>query len=369
MQTEKQPSKEKYYLSLDGLRGLAIILVICYHYLGFIPFFRFGWMGTDLFFVLSGFLITGRLAPYLSNKNLLAVFYRNRFLRIVPVYFSFLLLFFGLWIVLSPAGDNHFFSRHGWTFFLFIQNWVMIADPSGSENHLQHLWSLAVEEQFYLFYPFLLLLFYRFKNFLAGLIAVMMMLIAARHIYVLTQPAGLDYRTVYWNSFFRFDAFLTGALLYQLQNTLAGKYKKLIHFFGIASICWLASGILIYQSNDLDSQFFALSGRSSVSLAFAYLTWLCIQPSFRFPGKLFETKLIGFTGKISYSLFIFHWPILLFGFAAINNINTAAGWQLEGNTIRWITIFISIALSFTISYFSYRYYETWFLRWKKKMTN
>ncbi len=359
--------KEKYYPSLDGLRGLAILLVICYHYLGFIPFFRFGWMGTDLFFVLSGFLITGRLAPYLSNKKLLPVFYRNRFLRIVPVYFSFLLLFFGVWIILSPAGDNHFFSQNGWTFFLFIQNWFMITDPTGSENHLQHLWSLAVEEQFYLFYPFLLLLFYRYKYFMAGLITVMIMLIGARHLYVVAHPSGLDYRTIYWNSFFRFDAFLTGALLYQLQNVFGGQYKKLIHFLGIAAICWLAAGIIIYQSSDLDSLFFAVSGRSSVSLAFAYLTWLCIQSAYRFPGKLFETKWLAFTGKISYSLFIFHWPILLFGFAAINKINSTAGIKLDGNTIRWITIIISLIISFAASYFSFRYYETWFLHWKKKM--
>ncbi|MBL0155411.1 MAG: acyltransferase [Chitinophagaceae bacterium] len=215
--------KDKYYPSLDGLRGLAIILVICFHYLGFITFFRFGWMGTDLFFVLSGFLITGRLAPYLSNKNLLSVFYRNRFLRIVPVYFSFLLMFFGVWIILSPADDNHFFRQNGWTFFLFLQNWFMIADPAASENHLQHLWSLAVEEQFYLCYPFLLLLFYRYKYFMAGLITVMVMLIATRHIFVLIHPAGLDYRTVYWNSIFRFDAFLTGTLLYQLNTAYEGK--------------------------------------------------------------------------------------------------------------------------------------------------
>ncbi|MBL0155412.1 MAG: hypothetical protein IPP93_18880 [Chitinophagaceae bacterium] len=112
-----------------------------------------------------------------------------------------------------------------------------------------------------------------------------------------------------------------------------------------------------------------MAGRSSVSLVFAYLLWLCIKSDYKFPGKWFETRWLAFTGKISYSLFIFHWPVLLFGFAAMNKINDAAGLQLHGDTIRWITIIISLIISFTASYFSFHYYETWFLRWKKKMNS
>jgi peptidoglycan/LPS O-acetylase OafA/YrhL len=93
LQSDLKIAPGKRIPQLDGLRGIAILMVMCYHFFPNNIICNFGWSGVDLFFVLSGFLITGRLYPYLDDKKILLKFYRNRFLRIVPLYFGFLVVF------------------------------------------------------------------------------------------------------------------------------------------------------------------------------------------------------------------------------------------------------------------------------------
>ena len=85
--------QKPYYPALDGLRGLAILLVVVYHNFGFIDYFFFGLLGVDLFFVLSGFLITDILLRSLGQKNFLRSFYMRRVLRIFPLYYLTLVIF------------------------------------------------------------------------------------------------------------------------------------------------------------------------------------------------------------------------------------------------------------------------------------
>lgn len=360
----------QYYPALDGLRGLAIILVLTFHFLGFLPAFRYGWMGIELFFVLSGFLISGRLIPFLGNSKLLPVYFRNRFLRIVPVYFGFLLIFFSCWFLFTSANtqaENGFYQKHWWQFFLFLQNWVYINDFQQSSNHLQHFWSLAVEEQFYLAYPLLLLLFFRKKYFLPALLIIITGISLFRNFYYLTQKDYLDYKQVYWNSFFRIDSFLCGALIYGLYQNYQDKYKLVIHTCGIISTIILTAGIIMFNDPDQSNDFFTMAGRTSVPMFFSYLLWLSITGEIKGLNRIFEHRWLTFTGKISYPLYIFHWPVLLIGFAVINRINYHLGIHAGFPAVRLVTICCATIITFTLSYLSYRYYESWFLKWKKKL--
>lgn len=127
MQAKIKIPTTKHIPQLDGLRGVAILMVMCYHFFPNNVICNFGWTGVDLFFILSGFLITSRLFPYLNDKKILLKFYRNRFLRIVPLYFSFLILFFICWFLLASKealGNFPFYANHWWKFFFFIQNWI-----------------------------------------------------------------------------------------------------------------------------------------------------------------------------------------------------------------------------------------------------
>src|SRR3979409_1142111 len=100
----------RYYPVLDGIRGFAILLVVFYHNFGFINYFFFGWLGVDLFFVLSGFLITDILLKTLTNKNYLTNFYMRRILRIFPLYYLSLILFLIILPKLNLRFDVKYYS-------------------------------------------------------------------------------------------------------------------------------------------------------------------------------------------------------------------------------------------------------------------
>src|ERR1022692_3615520 len=121
--------KNNHIPQLDGLRGVAILLVITFHYFGFIKVFSFGWTGVDLFFVLSGYLITGKLSDSLHKPNYLRGFYKNRMLRVFPLYYLVLIIFF-LAVLILPKNQHistlHYYVEHWISFFLFFQNWTMI---------------------------------------------------------------------------------------------------------------------------------------------------------------------------------------------------------------------------------------------------
>src|SRR5438034_1694893 len=149
---ERQPG-------LDLLRALAIIVVVIYHaaLFGFkLPgrVDRFGWIGVDLFFVLSGYLIGGQLlAPLARDRRInLGRFFARRALRIMPAYFAILAVYF----LLPPWREYPEMSQPLWKFLLSVQNIALHCGTAFS-----HAWSLAVEDQFYLALPFLLLFLYR----------------------------------------------------------------------------------------------------------------------------------------------------------------------------------------------------------------
>jgi peptidoglycan/LPS O-acetylase OafA/YrhL len=159
-------STPKRIPELDGIRGFAILLVLCYHYIAVpIPvnarpellFIRQilsnAWSGVDLFFVLSGFLITGILIDHRDAGNYFKVFYIRRINRIFPLYYFFLILFLVLQRWESQLGfvsenlfDN---SLPIFPYFLYLQNFVMAVRGDYGNEFLAMTWSLAVEEQFY----------------------------------------------------------------------------------------------------------------------------------------------------------------------------------------------------------------------------
>src|SRR6478752_3378919 len=155
---------------LDGLRGLAILLVLVGHYFA-VPgtgavsllngyWFRLGWTGVDLFFVLSGFLIGGILLDVRGSPNYFNTFYARRFFRIIPVYYAWIFLY----VVLSIVVRNFLSMRIGTVqgvdgsllaHFLFLQNFHEFLKSTVSFWWFSSTWSLAVEEQFYLVAPLL----------------------------------------------------------------------------------------------------------------------------------------------------------------------------------------------------------------------
>lgn len=366
---EQSLQKNKHYPSLDGLRGFATILVILYHYFSGLSLFNFGWIGIELFFVLSGFLISARLIPFLNEKKLVLKFYWNRFLRIVPLYFLFLIAFFGSWFLFTSSQtqqDGIFYKKHYWQFFLFIQNWAYIIDFSQSNNHLQHLWSLAVEEQIYLIYPILVVLFFRRYNFFYVILSLVLIIIVTRLGFYYFTKDYLDYKYIYWNTFFRADSFFCGVVAYLAITNHKKLNPKLIPIFGCSAVVLLCIGLGSTQSFDKSHPFFTTIGRTLLALSFSYLMLKCIGEKKTYLSSFFSTAFLRFTGKISYGIFIFHWPILLTGFAVINKLLEATGTEISQLNILLLNIFCSTLVTVLLSYFSYRYFESRFLKWKTR---
>lgn len=336
--------KTSYRADIDGLRAIAILLVIIFH-AGF-PFLSGGYIGVDVFFVLSGFLITSLIDLEMKEKIFsFKNFYLRRIRRIVPV------LFFIMLIITIPAcfflfaNDLEAYSRTliytilcANNFHLFLNSGEYFAENSDLIPFL-HTWSLSIEEQFYFFFPPILMLFHRKLN------------IQNRSLILLSICIlGLFFSIYQTNTNLRMAYFLLPARLFELMigSCLAIYWEKLPDLSkfknNILSIVGLTLMLVPAIVLDKSSLFPGLN-------AF----WTCLGTAILiFTGKneqtkgiinkLIQNKLIVGIGLISYSLYLWHWPI----FVLIKYI----GINLEG-PIRLMAIIIIFALS----YISWRFIE------------
>ena len=364
----------KHIPQLDGWRGIAIIMVICYHYFPNCLICNFGWSGVDLFFVLSGFLISSRLLPYLDDKKLLSKFYRNRLLRIAPLYFAFLLVFFLAWFLLASKAtlaSYPFYTYHWWHFFFFIQNWTFIFNFPPGGIHLNHLWSLAVEEQFYLIFPLFILLVKDRRRLMAAGIFLIILIVVCRCLYFYFFIVNNEYERIYWNTFFRMDSLLTGFVLFLLyeRKTIAFTVIKGLKYFVWIVILILISGIIINGTPNKHAAFFTTIGYTVIAIVYAYFLYVGIQNKNKILNRITLNSFLRYTGKISYGMYIFHWPVLQLGFTALRIIFVKMHFIPEGNIFHLVTAVCCIAITFGISHISFRYYESYFLKWKAQPGN
>lgn len=180
-----------YNRSIDGLRGVAILLVLLFHL--FPSLFSFGYVGVDIFFVLSGFLITQIISTKMQNKTFSFIeFYRNRIRRIFPAMIIVLLAAFMLGYLFLFPSELIELAKHIKSSSLFTQNFMLIKevgywDVQSTLKPLLHFWSLSIEEQFYIFWPIAIWLIYRFNlNILTSLLFIFMALL------ILPQFSSID---------------------------------------------------------------------------------------------------------------------------------------------------------------------------------
>ena len=203
-----------YIKSLDGIRALAIVLVMSFHF----EITHFGWLGVQLFFVLSGFLISGilwkeklRPAP-LSDK--FKKFWVRRSLRIFPLYFLFLLAFGLIYLVAKFPSYYPTYAPYAFTYSI---NFSRTIEGWQTNPVFTHLWSLSVEEQFYLIFPLLMFLC---KPKLIKYIMLFVILAAPAVRWFLADyysyrgfTAEVVADIVYWNTFSHLDAFFMGGII------------------------------------------------------------------------------------------------------------------------------------------------------------
>jgi peptidoglycan/LPS O-acetylase OafA/YrhL len=298
----------KHRNDIDGLRALAVGSVVLYH-CGFARFFPGGFVGVDVFFVISGYLITGIVQKDIDNGRFSIVeFYNRRIRRIFPalmvVYAAVLAASF-LLLMPSEASQS---SRNILSSILFVSNIYFYTqtsyfDAASEFNALLHTWSLSVEEQFYIFLPIGLYLLSRFsrRTLIWILSAALVLSLAASAIMVsIDQSAGfylVQYRA--WE-------LLIGSLL-ALNIAPSTTSRPLNEALGIAGLLLVAGSIFLLSA---DKPF---PGLTAVPVCLGAALLLYSGQGNTLVAKLFSLPPVRLVGLASYSFYLWHWPVWVFG--------------------------------------------------------
>ncbi len=294
-----------YIRQLDGIRAVAVIFVILSHWLpnGIAGKFGFGAIGVDIFFVLSGFLITRvliverikyELQPTVySRLKAIKNFIVRRSLRIFPIYYLLLLLL----IIFTKQFPNPLAQDWKWYFF-YLQNILFYINKAWPGGKLSHLWSLAVEEQFYLFWPWLILFVYR-KWLLKSIVISFFIGIAS--VYFMPMLRGESMAGLLTPSCMQ--AFASGGILSYLHIKMRFDFYKVEYYFlilALFSFSYLILGLIGFLTLLLDS-------RTLVSFIMVGLvSSILINPKSFLSLKLLGNPALVFFGKISYGVYLFH---------------------------------------------------------------
>ena len=311
---------------LDGLRGLAIFFVLVFHYIsqeGDLPagtigsflqrFVILGWTGVDLFFVLSGFLIGGILMDVRSSPSYFKTFYIRRFFRIVPVYYVWIFLYVALILVaggfitrLSNSGIRPPLESGIFSYFLFMQNLVPVTLFGLAGAWFGHLWSLAVEEQFYLVAPVVVrFCAERYLKWVLGIVIVCVPLIRMFLLNVAHYPAsGITTLTIS-----RSDALAIGMLAAALTRgespILSVKpYRAVLYaFLAVLFLGVLALWKYSPQSGTLGMQSF---GYTWIALFYVTILLLAIGNTSGLIARFCRMRWLRELGFVSYCVYIIH---------------------------------------------------------------
>jgi len=358
---EAAPQKP-YYPALDGLRGLAILLVILYHNFHFINHFFFAWLGVDLFFVLSGYLITSILLKSVNSAHYLRNFYWRRILRVFPLYYLCLIIFL---VALPLLGfykkELQFYVDNQLWFWFYLQNWLLCFNFPPTGNLLNHFWSLAVEEQFYLVWPFVILWLRNPKKLLMFMMGVLIVLLVVRSIVWMYKLPQFNYTNFY--TFTRIDGICIGcsiALLHRINFNFLRKNTAAI----VIALAILNFGFYFLNRSG-DFPYLAFVGYTTFAAMFGLLIHEAVTGDTRIINKILELQVLKFFGMISYGLYVFHWPVYMITQPGLKNF-FLQDLNLSEQMSKLGTSLLATMLAIVISVISYYAYEMKFLKLKEK---
>lgn len=367
----------RHVRSLDGLRGMAVLAVMASHLFpgttadrGFFlrsigSSLRFGATGVDLFFVLSGFLITGILYDSLSDTGYFRKFYARRCLRIFPLYYGVLVVLF----LFTPWLRIHW-QHMQWSLLFYLQNTNAVMPLyrwHAGRVSIDHFWSLAVEEQFYLVWPLAVFLLSSRRKILwtsvtLSVAALLLRLFLAFHhtiFHVINRTTPC-----------RADSLLIGAMLAILLrgslHDVVLRYARPVFLWTVAITAGLnLLRIVIERRPDwlfaFDASYLALRYTLFAFGSATLIAW-CLRPS-SIPRALFERPVLRFFGKYSYGLYVLHLIILSLVLAPVRGwIDLHTSHKIIGVLGGAVVVFL---VSVPAAYLSYNLYEKRFLGLKR----
>ncbi len=350
---------------LDGLRGIAILLVLVWHYftiqiqpggsapLGYlVKFLSLTWSGVDLFFVLSGFFIIGILVDAKGSPTYFRTFYIRRICRILPLYY----LMVGLFILLPRMGlfqNDWLFAEELplWSYLTLTQNFFM-HDQGFGPNWLGVTWSLAIEEQFYLFIPLLVWSLSRRK---LVWFFVMAILLAP----VLRQYFGNLGAYVF--PFTRADSILMGGLIALLIRSRKIWLAYRVHYRGLvvlAGICLLGLVSLVVRNAGVGDVYLHFL----LGLFYSVVVVLTLASRDKNLNVFLSNRVLVWLGLRSYGIYLFHQPVS----SLVNQVMKGSPTPTLERFSDLGTTAVALILVVVLSEISYRYFESYFLRIGRK---
>jgi peptidoglycan/LPS O-acetylase OafA/YrhL len=357
---------QRFYLpQLDGLRFVAFFLVLISHLPPPDPYFAgtalhkpistiamFGWIGVDLFLVLSSFLIISLLCVEKDEFGSVGVgrFYIRRALRIWPVYYPYLAFAFWLrWDAPSLV------SNHLLPFSVFLGNFSYFYFTTTASGYFSHLWTISLEEQFYLFAPLIVsLLFVRIR--IVAAIAIGLILISYTFRYYVAVNE-VKYPAIWLLPICRFDPFVVGGVLAWLYRYKKGWFASRAISVACLGIS-LALLVVVMSFPNISLSRHAVWQIGAVDVAFGLLvaSALC---SGSILDRVFSWGWLPFFGKISFGLYVYHMVVV---FALRGTLREGVG----GGSV-WIGgVLLALILTVAIASVSYVFYERPILKFKRR---
>ncbi|AJK87056.1 MULTISPECIES: acyltransferase family protein [Lysinibacillus] len=367
----------RYIPGLDGIRALAVLAVIAYHFN--FSWARGGFLGVDIFFVLSGYLITSTMLPLKGNQLTVSLkkFWIGRFRRLLPAAYVMIITSF-VWAMLfhkellhtlrGDALSSIFYSSNWW----FIFHKLSYFDSFGSPSPLKNLWSLAIEEQFYVIWPVLLMigLYVVKKQSKLAKIVFFGAICSALLMAILYQP-GADPSRVYYGTDTRCFELLIGcwlALIWPMKR-LSSQKLSTSHMKKLNAISFISFTIFLVSIMYVDEfQTFLYRGGMFLFCLNAAVLIACVCHPVSILGRILAWKPLCWIGSRSYGIYLWHYPVMVLG-TPIHEIGNPSYWRIA----------LQLVLIVTIAECSYRfiempirkegfwaYYRTYFVFNKKK---
>lgn len=346
---KKIQKKRKYIKEIDGLRALAVIMVLAYHLK--MPFAKSGLLGVTVFFVISGYLITGILINEIEESGGVDLknFWLRRIRRLLPAVLSMAVVMIFVSAVVNRVvftkGCNDLLSAvFGYNNWWQIFRKVSYFENAGAPSPFTHCWSLAIETQFYLIYPILLILLSKARNrgkIFAAVTAVLAM-ISVVLMGVLYSPDG-DPSRVYYGTDTRAFSLLIGALAAIQKEYHIIKVKlrgKLWAVIGSISVLILIGMMMLISSY---SSFLYYGGQAIVSVLSAFVVY-AVTVSRSLLNITLGSSILKWVGDRSYSIYLWHYPIIVL--------------MSGGKRAAWWIVILEVVLSVGFAELSYRFIET-----------